>query len=168
MATCRLNQKEGGPSIKQCFTLVREVSSAPVLDLELLLNAVIFNWLIGNNDAHGKNFSLVYRGEASPGFQTRLAPLYDLVSTVFYKELSPNMAMKIGGEYDSNLVFPQHFERFAAEAGLAKPIVIQRVSELGELILSILPKVKTEHPVEKAVVNMIQTRCEGLMNRFKK
>jgi serine/threonine-protein kinase HipA len=56
-------QKEGGPSLKQCFALLREVSSAPVLDLARLLDAVIFNYLAGNNDAHGKNsrYSIVAR-----------------------------------------------------------------------------------------------------------
>jgi serine/threonine-protein kinase HipA len=49
-------QKENGPLLKQCFALLREVSSAPVLDLARLLDAVIFNFLVGNNDAHGKNF----------------------------------------------------------------------------------------------------------------
>jgi len=49
-------QKEEGPSLKNCFELLREVSSAPVIDLARLLDAVIYNYLIGNNDAHGKNF----------------------------------------------------------------------------------------------------------------
>jgi len=55
-------QNEGGPSLKQCFALLRKVSSAPVIDLARLLDAVIFNYIVGNNDAHGKNFSLLYRG----------------------------------------------------------------------------------------------------------
>lgn len=35
-------QKEGGPSLKQCFALLRDVSSAPVVDLSRLLDAVIY------------------------------------------------------------------------------------------------------------------------------
>jgi hypothetical protein len=46
------HQKEGCPSLKQCFALLREVSSAPVIDLARLLDAVLFNYLIGNNEAH--------------------------------------------------------------------------------------------------------------------
>jgi serine/threonine-protein kinase HipA len=91
-------QKEGGPSLKACFALLREVSSAPVIDLAHLLNAVIFNYVVGNNDAHGKNFSLVCRGSAADR-QIRLSPLYDVVSTVCYPSLSPEMAMRIGSEY---------------------------------------------------------------------
>src|SRR5213079_719922 len=69
-------QKEGGPSLKACFALLRDVSSAPVIDLGRLLDAVIFSYLVGNNDAHGKNFSLLYRGIGTDNLQIRLAPLY--------------------------------------------------------------------------------------------
>src|SRR5690606_19689296 len=51
---------EGGPGLKDCFALLRAASSRPVIDLAHLLDAVIFNLLIGNHDAHGKNFSLLY------------------------------------------------------------------------------------------------------------
>jgi serine/threonine-protein kinase HipA len=84
-------QSEGGPSLADCFALIRDASSAPALDLIALLDAVIFNLLIGNHDAHAKNFSLLYRLDRS----IRLAPLYDLVCTVYYPELTDRMAMKI-------------------------------------------------------------------------
>jgi serine/threonine-protein kinase HipA len=153
-------QSEGGPSLKQCFELVRATSATPVIDLQSLLDAVIFNWLIGNHDAHGKNFSLVYRGDIASGLQTRLAPLYDLVSTVYYPELSSKMAMKLGGEYSSERISPKHFERLAEEAGLAKPMTKRRVVELAETILSTLPTVTTDHPVMASVAQLLQGRCE--------
>jgi serine/threonine-protein kinase HipA len=159
-------QNEGGPSIKQCFDLVRAVSATPVIDLRSLLDAVIFNWLIGNHDAHGKNFSLVYRGEVSSGLQTRLAPLYDLLSTVYYPELSPKMAMKIGGEYLSERVAPSNFERLAEEASIAKPMMKRRVLELAEAVLSKLPAVTTDHPVTMAVAKVIHSRCERKIRTF--
>ena len=132
-----------------------------------MLDAVIFNWLIGNHDAHGKNFSLVYRGGISSGLQTRLAPLYDLVSTVYYPELSSKMAMKLGGEYLSERISPTHFERLAEEAGLAKPMTKRRVLELAEAVLSTLPTVTTDHPVTAAVAKVIQSRCERKITSFK-
>jgi serine/threonine-protein kinase HipA len=160
-------QNEGGPSIKQCFELVRAVSSTPVIDLQALLDAVIFNWLIGNNDAHGKNFSLVYRGETSSGRQTRLAPLYDLISTVYYPELSQKLAMKIGGEYLSERIAPANFERLAEEAGLARSMMKRRVLELAEAVVSKLSKVTTDHPVMVVVAKVIRSRCERKITSFK-
>jgi len=75
-------QQEGGPNLKKCFELVRSVCSIPGPDLLRLFDAVVLNYLIGNCDAHGKNFSLLREGTT-----VRLSPLYDLVSTHAYPEL---------------------------------------------------------------------------------
>jgi serine/threonine-protein kinase HipA len=154
-------QNEGGPSLKQSFALLRELSSAPVIDLQQLLDAVIFNFLVGNHDAHGKNFSLLY------GRETRLAPLYDVLSTAYYPELAQKMAMKIGGEYASDKVLPKHFDQLAEEAGLAKPMVKQHVREMAGTILSTTPGLITEHPSTKAVAALIQSRCAKALEKFK-
>jgi serine/threonine-protein kinase HipA len=155
-------QKEGGPSLKQCFGLVREVSASPVIDLQALLDAVIFNFIIGNNDAHGKNFSLLYAGRT-----TSLAPLYDVLSTEYYPQLSKEMAMKIGDEYEANKVHVRDFERFADVAGLAKPSVKRRVPELAQMALHKANEVKWEHPVVLAIAKFIQERCDRIIREFK-
>jgi serine/threonine-protein kinase HipA len=152
-------QNEGGPSFKQSFDLVRQVSSVPVLDLRALLDAVIFNFLVGNHDAHGKNFSIIY------GRQTRLAPLYDVVSTAYYPELSTKMAMKLGGEYASEKITAKHFDAFADEVGFGKPMVRSRLLELAEGLLANLPAVATGHPVAKALASLVQARCEKTLQR---
>jgi serine/threonine-protein kinase HipA len=160
-------QKEGGPSLKQCFSLLREVSSAPVVDLARLLDAVIYNYLVGNNDAHGKNFSLLYHGVGTANLEIRLAPSYDIVSTIYYPELSQNMAMKIGGEYSSEKVLPKNFEQLAEEAGLGKPLVKQRVPELAEIVIAALEKMDLAPPVAETVAALIRARCEKTRNNFR-
>lgn len=156
-------QKEGGPSLKQCFALLREVSSAPVLDLARLLDAAIFNFFVGNNDAHGKNFSLIYRGG-----ETRLAPLYDVVSTCHYPELTREMAMRIGREYLCDRVTKQNFELLAEDAGLAKPLARRRVPELAESILENLSAPAIAHPVAEALAEQIRARCNGIIQLSRK
>ena len=160
-------QKEGGPSLQQCFALLREVSSTPVIDLARLLDMVIYNFLVGNNDAHGKNFSLLYHGGGAAGPDVRLAPLYDVVSTSYYPELSNHMAMKIGGAYSSGKVTQKNFEQLAEEAGLAKPIVRNRVPELAESVIANLANVEIAHPVAEAVAALIRKRCENVRDRFR-
>jgi serine/threonine-protein kinase HipA len=160
-------QREGGPSLKDCFRLLREVSIAPVIDLVRLLDAVIFNYLVGNNDAHGKNFSLLYPRAGIEDVQVRLAPLYDLVSTIYYPELSQEMAMKIGGEYSSANVTPHSFEKLAEEAGLAKPLVRRRVPELADAILSTLPNLEIQNPITESVAALIKKRAEKTRTSFR-
>jgi serine/threonine-protein kinase HipA len=153
-------QKEGGPSLKQCFALLREVSSTPIIDLSRLLDAVIFNYLVGNNDAHGKNFSLLYRGIGTGDMQVSLSPLYDSLSTVYYPEISRTMAMKLGGEYLSEKVMPRNFEQFAEEAGLAKPMVRRRVTEVIEKILSALTALAHVDATTDEIARLIEVRCD--------
>src|SRR6266852_2221281 len=160
-------QKEGGPSLKQCFALLREVSSAPVIDLARLLDAVTYNCLVGNNDTHGKNFSLLYRATGTENLEIRLSPLYDVVSTVYYPELSRDMAMRIGDEYSSEKVTPRNFEQLAEEAGLGKPLVRGRVAELSEKVIAALPKVETAIPGAEKVAALIRQRSENLVSRFR-
>ena len=160
-------QNEGGPSVSQCFQLVRNASTIPIIDLQALLDGIIFNFLIGNNDAHGKNFSLLYKGATPSTLETGLAPFYDMLSTVYYPELSGKMAMKIGGEYSSEKVSPRHFERLAEEAGLGKPMVKRRVRGLAESILSNLPEMTTEHPVDIGVAALIRSRCERTIQQYR-
>jgi serine/threonine-protein kinase HipA len=159
-------QKEGGPTLKQCFGLVRSVSSAPVLDLRHLLDAVIFNWLVGNNDAHGKNFSLLYTGIGTGRVETRLAPLYDIVSTVAYPELSGEMAMRIGDQYSSEGVTPKDFEKLAEDAELGKPLVKRRVSELAEILLERLPLIDARNPAAEKVASILRRRAEAARMGF--
>jgi serine/threonine-protein kinase HipA len=153
-------QKEGGPSLKQCFGLLRDVSSAPVIDLARLLDAVIYNYLVGNNDAHGKNFSLLYKPLEKGGRETSLSPLYDIVSTVYYPELNRDMAMKIGSEYSSEKIVTRDFEQLAEEAGLGRPLVSRRVPELADTVIASLGKVDITHPTAEKVAALIRERCQ--------
>jgi len=146
-------QREGGPQISECFSLVREISSLPVFDIKELLQGILFNVIIGNNDAHSKNFSLLYHGP-----QTRLAPFYDMISTVYYPDLASKMAMKVGSKYDFEGLFPRHFIQMAEEAHLSAALVRKEVLHL----ISKIQKNITDSPF----TNIILQRADKLLKRF--
>jgi len=156
-------QSEGGPTLTNCFNLLRQVSASPAKDLQHLLDAVLFNVIIGNNDAHGKNFSLLYEETGA----IRLAPLYDLLSTDYYPKLTKNMAMKIGKESKSVELAAYHLERFALDVGFSKSGVRKRMIELLHLTRAALPKVERYDKMSDDVAAHIQTRCELFISNFK-
>lgn len=158
----RKYQSEGGPTLKDCFNLVRSASSSPVQDLRYLLDAVVFNLLIGNNDAHGKNFALLYFTDG----QRRLAPLYDLVCTVYYPEIENRLAMKIGKEANPDLVFPDQFEVLAKEAGLGPALVRRRVPEFAAHVLNKLKDVERTNATVEKIAEIVSTRCKSVLDRF--
>jgi serine/threonine-protein kinase HipA len=103
-------QREGGPDIAACRDVLAQHAARPAADHIKLINIVIFNYLIGNADAHAKNLSLLYK-ENKP----ELAPAYDLLCTAVYPDLAKKMAMKIGGKYNPYDVYRRHFYRLVPD-----------------------------------------------------
>lgn len=127
--TERKYASEGGPTLKDCFGLLRRVAARPAVEVLKLLDAVIFNVIAGNADAHGKNFSILHDAGGP-----RLAPLYDLLATVAYPELSPKFSMKIGKRATLAELDEKGWRVFAADAGLGLPLIRRRVAEISESV----------------------------------
>lgn len=64
-------------------------------ELEKLFRAMVFTLLVGNADAHAKNFALLLED----GFAT-LAPLYDITPTQLWPRLRRTLAFAIGDKFD--------------------------------------------------------------------
>lgn len=153
-------QNEGGPSLEQCFQLVREASTRPAKDLITLFEAVMFNYLIGNNDAHGKNFSLLYHPSGNR-LRVELAPLYDLVSTAAYPGLSPRMAMKVGSKYIPDDLRLRHWEAFWKTVGFSANQARRQSRNFLERMDQLLPDSATNEMEEK-VHGIIRSRWLSL------
>ncbi|GAB7027539.1 hypothetical protein JCM15764A_27870 [Geotalea toluenoxydans] len=144
-------ETEGGPSLSACFNLLRANSTSSGKDVLSLVNWVLFNYLIGNSDSHGKNISLLLLSEGP-----RLAPFYDLLSTRVYAPygLAEGLAMKIGGESDPHAIRRKHWELFAEEVGIKPKLVLTRLKDLSQRIVTArLPLFKGEFE---------QFRCDTL------
>jgi serine/threonine-protein kinase HipA len=127
---------EGGPGFKACFDLIRQACTPPAPAILRLLDAAIFNVIIGNADAHGKNFSLLYAGGT-----VSLTPLYDLMCTVAYPELSAKFAMRIDKRATLEEFRPNTWEKFAGDVDVGTPFTRRRVRALAEAIVNQAPLV---------------------------
>lgn len=130
---------EGGPVFKACFELVRRACTTPAPAVLRLLDAAIFNVLLGNADAHGKNFSLLYTGRA-----VEFAPLYDLLCTIAYPELSAKFSMRIDKRATLEEFRPDTWEAFAHDVGIGVPYTRRRVRELAEAMAHHAPPIAAE------------------------
>lgn len=136
-------ESEGGPSLNQCFAFLdHRLSSGTMAGRNkiTLLEGVIFNFLIGNGDAHGKNFSLLYEGEAES-----LAPFYDMMSTVIYTgAFKAKMAMKLAGQSKFKDVVLHHFERLGESIGFRQNFVKKKVEGLIKKTLTEASNLRNE------------------------
>jgi serine/threonine-protein kinase HipA len=159
---------DGGPIFRDCFELLRRAASRPAVEVLKLFDAAIFNLIIGNADAHAKNFSLLYRENGA----VELAPLYDLLSTVYYPELSPRLAMRIAKRHTLEELKASDWERFADESGLALRFIRTRARELTSAVVNSISDTKAEilesAPDRNAVEELselIKTRAASLQQR---
>jgi len=121
-------EEDGGPTLRRIAGILQSVAGPD--SLETLLRAAAINVLIGNGDAHGKNFSLLHDASGSLG----LAPLYDLLSTLVYGD--DRLAMYIDNIRRTNRVTADRIVNEAARWGLSR-------RHASEIIAKILDRAPT-------------------------
>lgn len=155
-------EAHGGPGLASCFELLRRLQLSAAETLEFL-NRVIFNFLVGNGDAHGKNFSVLYRNG-----RCELAPMYDVMSTTIYPEVAARMAMKIDGEYGFKWMTLNKFIRQGEKLGFSEKLMRSVITKLSKRVLKesrrLADQAKKRYPswVYDSIVDGIEHRVELL------
>jgi serine/threonine-protein kinase HipA len=104
------------------------------LEIDRLLDAVIFNLAVGNVVSHAKNYSILL----SPK-RFGLAPLYDPMSGLDWANITQNHAQQIGSQQRGRYIYGRHWRRMAKACGLSRPGVIRRIDALITRLLAELP-----------------------------
>lgn len=161
-------EREGGPSIEECLELISENSLMSADDSIFFLERIIFNYIIGNADAHGKNYSFIYEDKG-----VRLAPAYDLLSTAIYPELSNKMAMKIGGKYKPMDVYVAHWYSLTKEAVSSQKDMNKRLKRLSMNCLAQADLLKKQlndngvvSPVFDKIIAVMQSRVRHIVSQM--
>ena len=131
-------QADGGPSAARCFRFLRERSFG-ISDQMRFVDFYLYNFLIGNADAHAKNFSLLYH-DGRP----EVAPIYDAMSTLVYPQVFNSMAMEIGGHYEFKDVSRESFAAFAEKCDINPKAVLTRLDAFAEKLPRKAEELKTQ------------------------
>lgn len=116
-------EKEDAGYLADMFSILRKYASNPVEDQLKLWDMLVFDYLIGNTDAHIKNFSLLYGTDLR---SVRLAPAYDIISTSIYSQSTREMSISVGGRRSLDEADREAFRDAAAEAGLGERMLMKR------------------------------------------
>ena len=108
----RLTEDKYKGSYERIARLIRQYSSAPLLDVVNFWEVVLFSWLTGNADMHLKNFSLF-----RPADNYMLAPAYDLLSTALaMPEDNEELALTLNGK--KKRIKREDFEKAMRDSGM--------------------------------------------------
>lgn len=161
----RKYQNEGGPGCAELSEAIRTHSGVPGDDAWTFACAIMLNWIIGGTDAHAKNFSMLIGASG----RARLAPLYDMASTLPYgfDPMKLKMATKIGGKYRLEEVLSRHWARFATQVSLPPADVLAMGKTMAETVPAAFDKTVADaraggldHPILQRMTDLVNARSK--------
>jgi len=117
-------------SMENVASVIEQYCTFPVLEKMKLFKLTLFNYLIGNEDMHLKNFSLITRN----GIVT-LSPAYDLLNTsIIIKNPQEEIALQLNGK-KRNLTKNDLIKYFGSERlGLNENSVHSVIADLAQAV----------------------------------
>jgi len=143
-------------SVEQIGIKLADISTAPGYDTQLFFERVVFNFIIGNGDAHLKNYSIAYKDKDS----IRLTPAYDIVCSKLVIPGEEDSALSINGK--KNNLKREDFDKLADH--LKIPIKIRYDKFKNNLILMdpIIKSSEIKKEVREQFVKIIKDRLARL------
>jgi serine/threonine-protein kinase HipA len=147
-------QGDGGPRLR---TIARMLSTIDPDSLAALLGAVTLHVLVGNGDAHAKNYSLLHE----PSGTLRLAPLYDVMSTLFYDD--DHLAMYIDDVRNTNRVTLDRLVNEATSWGMSPSRVSDIISRILDSVPAAVEAARAETPgLPQEIPQIVAAQLERL------
>ena len=153
-------EKNNEGYLKCLFDVLRAHSTDPMTDTLKLWDICVFNYLIGNTDNHIKNISLIYGEDLK---SVRLAPAYDIVSTMIYKGSTEKMALCINGSCNINEITRESFEKAASQVGIGVKMAMKRFDVMVSGFVDAIDWAKDE--LKKQGFDQVDQICEMIMEK---
>lgn len=159
-----------GMSLPKLFGISTQAGSVSTKARIELMQWVIFQLLIGNADAHGKNFSF-FVGHSV----LRPAPWYDLVSIAAYADMLPNLdqefAMAIGDCFTWDELTPFELAHFMHLCKIPQSVLLRELLRIQKQLPNVLgkllegPYIGGELDLVHGIAQMATDRCTALVDR---
>jgi serine/threonine-protein kinase HipA len=149
-------------SMEQIGKKIRELSSVPGLDVQLFLERALLNYLLGNGDAHLKNFSLLETDEGG----LRLSPAYDIVCSKAVIPRETDCALTVNGKH--NKIGRKDFEQLGDALGIPPKVVggiLERFDQGYPLMLEQIQHSGLPTDIENKVRQVIEERHQRMFAR---
>ena len=163
-------EEEGGPGTAQCQNLIQDHTQRPAADRLTFQRMLIFHYLVGNADAHAKNYALLYTDSVPD-----LAPLYDVVCTAAYPRLSNKLAMQIDGRAIADTIQFSHWADLVPDTKAAQRLLRKDLHEFAadigdkaDELLGELEEQEVTHPILNKVRAIIETRSRLILRLLEK
>lgn len=149
------NDKYEGAYEEMGEFILRTSSCIPA-EADRLLRRILACLLVGNTDAHFKNFAMFHIRDG-----LRLTPAYDLVASSYYAEFQ-SIALYVAGNRNLTigLLKPKHLLRLAARFGVSNEALVSAIEQLGKRLLHALAVLENANVGSKNLRKKLQEKME--------
>ena len=143
-------------SVEQIGRKLKEISTAPGYDAQLFFERVVFNFIIGNGDAHLKNYSIAYKDKET----IRLTPAYDIVCSKLVIPDEEDSALSINGR--KNELKRDDFDKLAEYLNIPIRIRYENFAKSLLLMETIIKNSKIKKETQGRFINIIKDRLSRM------
>lgn len=144
-------------SIEQIGHKLKEISTGPGYDAQLFFERVVFNFIIGNGDAHLKNYSIAYREDKET---IRLTPAYDIVCSKLVIPDEEDSALSINGR--KNKLKREDFDKLADYLNIPVKIRYEKFEKSSNLMETIIKNSEIKKEAQKQFIDIIKERLSRM------
>ena len=148
-------------SMEKLLKLIDETCTFPAIEKAKLFKRVIFNYLVGNSDAHAKNLSLLYGLDNT----SRLSPFYDLIAIHAWPShvFNHHLALSIGGESNTHKVKRSHWEQLADDCAISFSLFENSIGKLSEGVIDAFERAQKRFEYENGAYPAFQQVKQALL-----
>ena len=147
-------------SMEQIISLIEQFCTFPAIEKLKLFNLTLFNYLVGNEDMHLKNFSVIRRD-----LKVELSPAYDLLNSTIILNSQEELALPLGGK-KNKLKKDDFFVYFAKERlELTPKSIEQTVSRIVDAFpewIDLVQKCFLSDPMKIQYIDLLNERFSKL------
>ncbi|MCK5842549.1 MAG: HipA domain-containing protein [Candidatus Sabulitectum sp.] len=145
-------------SAEFCGKLINRIASFPRVEVQKFFRLILFNFLVGNGDAHLKNYSFIYSKQ-----RTALSPAYDLVASSLLIPTETQSAIPINGK--DNRLRLKDFKTLGENMKIPSDIVLKSVQHLLKSVpdlMGLIEIAEFSSNMKSALAELIDKRSSTL------
>lgn len=143
-------------STEQIGRKLKEISSAPGYDAQLFFERVVLNFILGNGDAHLKNYSISYRDKNN----IRLTPAYDIVCSKLVLPDEEDSAITINGK--KNRLKIDDFDKLAEYLNIPLKIRYEKFKNKFDVMKKIIAGSSIAKEKQQQFLEIIEERINRI------
>ena len=152
IAPSKKYQEDGGPSLRRIAAILTDFDPDSIARL---IRAITVHVLVGNGDAHAKNYSLLHTASGS----ITLSPLYDVMSTLIYGD--ERLAMYVDDVRRSNRVTGERILNEVSSWGIPRKTSTEIIEEVLDHVSEATERAEDETAgVPRDLLNVIRSQTE--------